>query len=139
MNQINRVDVRSAYKRTADRTVYNKRNPRAAAAERKAKANERKAVVLLAVLTAIVITSILFAGKIRTAKAEEAEPSYKYYTSIEVQPGDSLWSIAGDYMDDHYKNRNEYIDEVKTLNHLIGDDIHAGGHLLVPYYSMELK
>lgn len=110
-------------------SVMNDRN------REKTKQVEKKLMILLAIFSAVFITGILFAGRFRMAKAEESTPDYKYYTSIEIESGDSLWSIAGRYMDDHYRDRDEYIHEVRTLNHLTGDEIHAGGYLLVPYYS----
>ena len=75
-----------------------------------------------------------------TSRASESEPSYKYYTSIEVEEGDSLWSIADKYITDEYRNTQQYVDEVSKLNHLSDDDIiHAGEHLTIPYYSAEYQ
>ena len=47
----------------------------------------------------------------------------RYYTSVEVSPGDSLWSIAERYLDDHYKDHQKYISEVVSINHLEDDSI----------------
>lgn len=63
------------------------------------------------------------------------EDACKYYTSIEIEVGDSLWSIASEYMTDDYKNVQDYIEEIKSLNKLSGDKIHAGNYLVIPYYS----
>ncbi len=65
--------------------------------------------------------------------------SFKYYTEIEVEYGDSLWSIAGKYVDGHYNTSLEYIKEVKSINHLHSDVIKEGQKLIVPYYSNEFK
>ncbi len=65
--------------------------------------------------------------------------SFKYYTEIEVEYGDSLWSIAGEYAGDHYKTSLEYIKEVKNINHLHADVIKEGQKLIIPYYSSEFK
>lgn len=62
---------------------------------------------------------------------------YKYYTSIMVQQGDSLWSIADVYITSEYHDKDDYINEVKKLNHLNSNDIHAGEYLMIPYYSAE--
>lgn len=70
-------------------------------------------------------------------KAEE-EPKFKYYTSIEIKYGDTLWTIAERYMDATYYNRNSYIDELKSINHIHEEDeIIAGKMLIIPYYSTE--
>ena len=60
------------------------------------KAQRRTFMLGLMVLTVIVIGSVLL-GTIRT-QAAPAEPSYKYYTSIQIQKGDTLWNIADEYI-----------------------------------------
>lgn len=70
----------------------------------------------------------------------EHQPSYKYYKSIEVAKGDSLWSIAQNNIDTaYYKNTCEYVAEIKKLNSLASDNIVAGSHIIIPYYSKEFK
>ena len=69
------------------------------------------------------------------AKDNSGRTSYKYYTSITVSSEDTLWSIAEKYMDiEHYRTINDYILEVKTMNHLQSDVITYGEHLIIPYY-----
>ncbi|MCM1257175.1 MAG: LysM peptidoglycan-binding domain-containing protein [Roseburia sp.] len=96
---------------------------------------ERKFVFLALVMA--VITMILVASSIFTmsAKAKEIPSGYKYYTSIVVEKGDTLWDIASQYITPEYADISEYIGEVKCLNHLAGDEIHAGEYLTIPYYS----
>lgn len=59
----------------------------------------------------------------------------KFFTSIEVQEGDTLWSIAGEYMSAEYNNRREFIKEVQQMNHITGSVICTGSLLLIPYYG----
>lgn len=68
-----------------------------------------------------------------------ASDGYKYYTSITVGVGESLWEISGNYMDEaHYDSKKDYIAEVCSINHLKdADGITAGQTLIVPYYSSE--
>ncbi|MEH2948000.1 LysM peptidoglycan-binding domain-containing protein [Sporofaciens sp. JLR.KK001] len=61
----------------------------------------------------------------------------KYYTSIEVSTGDSLWSIAEEYMDARNQSVYDYIDEIKEINGLKSDQIRAGEYLMVSYYGYE--
>ncbi len=61
----------------------------------------------------------------------------KYYTSIEVSAGDSLWSIAEEYMDAGNQSVYDYIDEIKEINGLKSDQIRAGEYLMVSYYGYE--
>lgn len=84
----------------------------------------------------IVAFCFLLSGSINT-KAASAENSYKYYTRIRIEQGDTLWQIAGEYMNDNYRSRKDYIREVQTINHLLGEDIRSGQYITVPYYSSE--
>ncbi len=108
----------------------------------KNKKRTRKGKNLLILCSAAVILLfllILFSAGTAAANAEEYGSSEKYYTSITVESGDTLWSIAEEYMTDEYKNINVYIDEVIRINHLHGDMIRAGQDLCIPYYSAEQK
>ncbi len=67
----------------------------------------------------------------------EEEKIYKYYTSISIKKGDTLWSIASEYMTAEYDSIEEYIMEVKKLNHISGNKIYTGKYLTIPYYSAE--
>ena len=90
--------------------------------------------------TAALITAILAVSSIFTmsAKAKELPSGYKYYTSIVVEKGDTLWDIANQYITPEYGDISEYIGEVKYLNQLRGDKIHAGEYLTIPYYSDDI-
>lgn len=70
---------------------------------------------------------------------EKALDTFKYYKSITIEPGDSLWSIAKENMTEEYGSINDYIDEVCFINSLDGTQIHAGRSLTIPYYSAEFK
>lgn len=115
------------------------RNERARMNKRKQIA-KRKIFFLLVALFVITIGSVAFGSIFSTAKNPASEvQQYKYYKSIEIQPGDSLWSIAEEYCTDAYEDTREYVDELKDLNGLTSDTIHAGQHLLVAYYDTEIK
>ena len=92
------------------------------------------AVILLTVFVVMHITA-------RPASADDAPvvPRYKYYTSIQVHAGDSLWSIAGEYMTEEYRDVREYVNEVMQINGLGSENLHAGSYICVPYYSEEYK
>lgn len=77
-----------------------------------------------------------------SAKADSTEHAneYKYYTSHRIEQGESLWSIASTSMDDeHYDSVQDYIDEIKTVNQISGDQIQSGNYLLLPYFSEDIK
>lgn len=74
------------------------------------------------------------------ANSTEGADEYKYYTSHLIEPDESLWSIATDSMDaDHYECVQDYIEEIKFINGISGDEIQSGNYLLIPYFSAELK
>ena len=81
---------------------------------------------LLAVVTIFAYSSFALAH----------DTSEKYYESVLVEEGDTLWSLAGEYSDFHYDSYEEYIREVRTINHLCEDSlIHEGCYLVLPYYD----
>ena len=94
---------------------------------------KRIAVLFCSIVAVVMICSILF-GTINT-QAAPAEVTTKYYTSIQIKSGDTLWEIAGKYMTNEYKDRKEYMKEVCSINHISADEIHAGQFLVIPYYS----
>lgn len=57
------------------------------------------------------------------------------YTSIQVENGDSLWSIASRYANKSPMDIRRYVEELKRINQLTGDTIHAGNYLMVVYYQ----
>lgn len=98
----------------------------------------RRRVVYLAVVFLLTV-GIAISFRVIVSCAEAEEECYKYYTRIEVEQGASLWSIAEEYRGEHYKRVQNYIDEVVRINHLSGDTIYAGQHLVIPYYSADRK
>lgn len=62
----------------------------------------------------------------------EKEPRY---TSIRIENGDSLWSIAARYAESSPMDVREYVQELKRMNQLTDDTIHAGHYLTVVYYQ----
>ena len=86
----------------------------------------------------LMVSIVIFAAFLlfSSTKAEgSSTPEYKYYKSIEVQAGDTLWSIAEKYMADDYSSVNDYIQEVKYINSIETNQITSGKSLVIPYYS----
>lgn len=101
---------------------------------------ERRRKVMAVSLTAIVTFCMvmIFVVSYGSIKSN-ANSGFKYYTSITVNAGDSLWDIADEFIDyDIYENKNSYIAEVQSINRLDENGtIVAGQTLVVPYYSSE--
>ena len=98
-------------------------------------------MVLALVLTSALIIGIVLSFRMTSnAQPGKAELSFKYYTSIEVAEGETLWSIAECHADAHYADIRDYVDEVVRINHLWDEDrLLAGQRLIIPYYSEEYK
>lgn len=92
------------------------------------------------VLTIILISCLsvcLFSFKTR-AQSDDAEISYKYYKSVSVSAGDTLWDYAVKYADEaFYDSYETYITEVMNINALSDDSIKSGQSIIIPYYSNE--
>ena len=97
-------------------------------------ARNRRIMLLIAI-----ICSILFAFIFSTTRvaAENSKPVNKYYTSYEIQPGDTLWTIADQFMNAEYSDKTAFIDEIKSINHISGDNITAGSYIVVEYYAYD--
>jgi LysM repeat protein len=67
--------------------------------------------------------------------ALDAAAIEKYYTSIQIQQGDSLWSIAGKYKENSGLTVEQYVKELKNINGLKEDTIHSGHYLTVMYFT----
>lgn len=87
----------------------------------------------LAVIFIIILLTVIFTTK--TVTATNHNNRVKQVTSVQIQKGDTLWSIASRYMSCEYKDLNEYIEEIMLSNGLTSDNIHAGNYIIIPYYA----
>ena len=94
-------------------------------------------ILCLAIIAAIFSVNF-FLVKAKASSENEAF-KYKYYTSITIESGETLWDIAGEFISDDFTSVQDYIKEVKHINHITEDEIYAGEELIVPYYSAEYK
>ena len=102
---------------------------------------ERRRRVMSVVLTlCLIMTCVISYHSITSsAKSGSEELNLKYYTGVTFENGDTLWSIADDYIDyTQYKNKDSYINEICSINNLEdASDIRCGQRLIVPYFSSE--
>ena len=101
----------------------------------------RRCAIILMTICLIFVCTVSYHSMKSSANTGNEELNLKYYTSIMVAYGDTLWEIADEYIDySEYKDKETYIAEVKSINHLNADsDIKAGQYLIVPYYSCEQR
>lgn len=99
----------------------------------------RKHLLMTIMTICLVVSFSLGIGSfLSNAGDRRSETSCKYYKSIMISSGDTLWTIAQDYIDrEHYHSLPDYIREIKRLNGMKGDNINYGEHLIVPYYDTE--
>ncbi|MFT4105844.1 MAG: LysM peptidoglycan-binding domain-containing protein [Lacrimispora sp.] len=91
----------------------------------------------LITLSIIVLLGAGFLGNsiMNTMAGEmEREAAEKYYTSIEIQRGESLWSISERYRENSGLTTAQYMKELKNMNGLKEDIIHSGQYLTVMYF-----
>lgn len=98
----------------------------------------RKSMTALAAICAT-ICMILICSISYRAISTSANDGFKYYTGVTVENGESLWSLAEEYMDSaHYDSLESYLAEICSINHLTDENaISAGQMLVLPYYSQE--
>ncbi len=97
---------------------------------------ERRKNIFLAALTICLVFTLSFtvSGFLSNAKTDSNDISIKYYKSIMVEHGDTLWSIAAEHVNGTGATA-DLVNEIKELNDLHGDGITAGSYLVVPYFS----
>lgn len=101
--------------------------------------NRKICYMVPAVILFIAIITIMAGFKANAQDKKIPEGVYKYYRTIEVNSGDTLWSIADKYADSSYISKENYINEIKKINNISGDTIHSGSYLTISYYSEEFK
>ncbi len=123
---------RTAYGSITDREIRNYRI-------KLRRQREIRTKIITSILAFLVVVGVVFFVKSITSSAvEEMDITYKYFKSYEIEQGDSLWSIAEEYIDySFYDSKQEYIEEVMQINHLNSDIIVSGQCLVVPYFSCE--
>lgn len=84
-------------------------------------------------VTVILILVLLMTESIPTLAEADSREQGKFYKSITIQKGDTLWDLASEYMTDDYASVAEYVTVLKELNHLQGEKILAGNKLIVVY------
>ena len=95
----------------------------------------RKIMLIVAIAVTLLFSFIFFSNR---AAAETKREVYTYYTSYEIQPGDTLWSIADQFIGPDFTDKQDFIDNIKSINHLTSDNITAGNYLVIEYSSYDM-
>ena len=107
--------------------------------QKRRKQIQRRICTMIATICMIVICAVSFHGIRSVASNGEDQLKFKYYTQVTVAYGETLWDLSDGYIDyEEYKDKNEYIAEVRSINHLSEENgVRAGQTLIVPYYSYD--
>ncbi len=117
--------------KTSERRIRNNR------IKRRRELRQRFLICILTFIIVVTFSSLFFSFKTK-AQGNDEEILYKYYKSIVVQDGDTLWNYACQYGEaQYYDSHDDYIKEVIRINTLSDDRITAGQHLILPYYSAD--
>jgi len=97
----------------------------------------RRITVFVVSLFIFISLLILFSANKSMAADSSETVFYKYYTTIEVQPGDTLYTISLDYVVDGKQTSKQFIRDVVYMNSLESEgSLIAGTHIVIPYYDV---
>ena len=101
---------------------------------RRKKRQKRQLLAAFFTFCMIVIISFVVCGFSSNAKTETEDEVCKYYKSVMIEKGDTLWSIASQNMNSGDNDISSYIEEVMRMNGLQDDRITEGMYLVIPYF-----
>ena len=107
--------------------------------QKRRKQLQRRICIMIATVCMVMFCAVSFHGIRSAASNGENQLKFKYYTQVTVAYGETLWDLSDSYIDyEEYKDKNEYIAEVQSINHLTEEGgVRAGQTLIVPYYSYD--
>lgn len=106
------------------------------AMERRARRRKIRKIMVAFLMTLAFITG--FFGRTLFdvyAREESSEELSRYYTSIQIRPGDNLWKIAERYAEGAGYTAAEYVEELKRMNRLQDGQVHSGEYLTIVYLA----
>ena len=81
----------------------------------------------------VVLAFILFSTK---SMASNDEALYKYYKSVQIKSGDTLYDLSLEYVNPTMNDTESFINEVMYINNLDEDyHLYEGNYIIVPYYD----
>ena len=94
-----------------------------------------KLTCILVIMVALFLIVLFFLPE-RTASAGNTNIGKYTITSVQIEEGDSLWSIAQEHYSEEFSSISSLIVEIKRMNNLSSDTVYAGNYLLVPQYIL---
>ena len=92
-------------------------------------------------LTGLVLILFILFLSIFSVKSNASEDpdskEYKHYLTVEILPGDSVYSIAEEYLSNGYSSIDSLVNEILYVNNLSETTVLiSGNYLIVPVYSI---
>lgn len=108
---------------------------------RRRREQRRRLITFIATVCLVGVCVISYHSLKSSANNGSDKIALKYYTSVTVKSGETLWGIAEEYIDySQYKNKEQYIKEICSINNLEDSSaIRIGQRIVVPYFSEEFK
>lgn len=91
--------------------------------------------IVIACFTVVLSVGLFMGRTIFTSMAKEESNTTPFYKSIQIEEGDSLWRIAGQYKERSSMSTSEYVNCLRQMNCLKNDTIHTGQYLTVVYFQ----
>ena len=96
-------------------------------------------IAAISIILAIGVSICFMAfGTSTQAHSKSQADTYKYYSEICIEQGDTLWDIAKKCSEGSGHSVKETVNEIIKINSLDSDMILEGQYLIVPVYSDEL-
>ena len=100
---------------------------------------QKKIITVAAAVFAVCLSLLLFTGIRTFAGTTDKAAVYKYYESVEIRSGDTIWELADSYLAGSGLDKEEYVSEILRLNNIPNGEIREGDTIVMVYYSTELK
>ncbi len=110
--------------------------------ERTRKHVQRMCLMVTGLIMFVVVLSFLIISRPGSAEAFDGKELVKDYVCVEIREGDSLWSVAQEYMSKQLPSMNidMLVNEIEKINGLNQETVlKPGNQIMVPYYKTILE
>lgn len=91
-----------------------------------------KKAILIRVLVVMIVLMPIFVLIFNNCSYAKSEPVSYNYISVQIEEGDTITSIAREYLSQTDFSLKEYSNEIIRLNRLSSDNVKAGAFLMIP-------